>query len=126
MDAMFDAGSALKLPVSIREGNVSFSGVETKVQRMISSGEHPPGVIASSVFRCVGETIAAMICYASEKSRADTVLMAGGVSSSENIRGIIAGRLGEGIRLYSALPGMGSDNACGVAVAAALLQGEEL
>ena len=116
MDAMFLRGECVKLPVSIRDGYVSFSGVETKVQRMISSGEYPPGTIVSSVFCCVAETVAAMINSAAKRTGVSRVLLAGGVSSSDNIREMIASSLDRETLLYCASPGMGSDNACGVAL----------
>ncbi|MBQ1466251.1 MAG: O-sialoglycoprotein endopeptidase [Eubacteriaceae bacterium] len=116
MDAMFDENAALKLPVSIRDGYVSFSGVETKVQRMIASGEYPPASIASGVFRCVALSVAAMINDAAERTGVGSVLLAGGVSSSANIRSMIGSALRAGTDLYCASDGMGSDNACGVAL----------
>ena len=116
MDEMFDEGADLRLPVSIRDGYVSFSGVETKVQRMIASGEYTPESVASAVFRCVAQSVASMICFASEATGAESVLLAGGVSSSRNILGMIGSALPSGIKLYSASPGMGSDSACGVAL----------
>lgn len=116
MDAMFGRGDCVKLPVSIRDGYVSFSGVETRVQRMIASGEYPPEVIASSVFRCVAESVASMINSAAGRTGVHTVLLAGGVSSSENIRDMIASSLDRETLLYCASPGMGNDSACGVAL----------
>lgn len=116
LDAMFDITKAEKLPVSIKDGNVSFSGVETKVQRMVSSGEYSEEALASSVFLCVGKSVGAMIGHAVKTTGLDRVLIAGGVSSSMNIRGIIAGSVPKKTALYYAPDGMGSDNACGTAL----------
>lgn len=116
LDEMFDLSKAVKLPVSLKDGNVSFSGVETKVQRMVKSGEYSPEVLASSVFLCVGRSVAAMIRHAVQAEGLDRVLIAGGVSSSLNIRNIISEEVSSSVSLYYAGNGMGSDNACGTAL----------
>ena len=120
MDGIFDREKAISLPVSVREGCPSFSGVDTMLSRLISSGADPVAV-CSGAFVCVARSIASMILYGAGLTGLDTVLIAGGVSSGKNIRLLLKEELSGKAELIFAPAGMGSDNACGTA-----LLGEEM
>ena len=77
-----------KLPVSVKGSDISFSGVETKVCRLIekSSAESYPD-IAGGIFLCIAKSLqkAVINAYKSRNNICE-ILFAGGVSANEIIR----------------------------------------
>lgn len=111
-DLAVNGSSPIKYKIDVKNGSVNLSGVENKVDKLISDGVSQEN-IASFVADTVIDAIKKMIKYA--RSQFDVslpVVMIGGVSSSvylrENLRDIND--------LLFAAPEFSKDNALGIAV----------
>ena len=80
------------LPLSARDGLVSFSGAEAQVMRMADSGDYSNEEICAEVFGYVARAIVRLIADAVEKTGKNEVLLAGGVASSVYLRTLVAER----------------------------------
>lgn len=105
----------IRLPVSVRGMNVSFSGPATKALRMIEQGVEP-AAIAAGVEECIAVTVAAMTAAAVRQTSLTQVLLVGGVMSNRFIRARIVEQLvKEQVQLFFPQPQYSADNAVGAA-----------
>lgn len=116
-----DIGAAPKLPARINGLECSFSGVETMAQGLIKSGLGK-NELAYSVYDCMARTFIKLITAACDSERLHTVLLAGGVMSSELLRELLFARLKKAeradIKLHFGENRLSSDNAVGEALIA--------
>lgn len=107
---------ASRIPVAVRELQVSFAGPESQAQRLIAKGEEPAAV-AAGVEQCVADSLARLIGRASEETGLRDVLLVGGVTANSFIRHYLDERLREQQRLnlYYPSPRFSPDNAVGAA-----------
>ena len=127
----FPAGAALeqlamqgkaeaRLPVSMARNDMDchLSGAETQCKRWLESGAYSREIIAAEAFDLLARTTARMLAAACRQTDAGSVLIVGGVASSQLLRERIPYRLAKlgcyadlvfGQRTYA------SDNAAGVA-----------
>ena len=104
----------------LRDGNCSLSGVENQARSMLERGE-PAEDIARFTILSVGAALDGMTAALLEKYGNLPLLYAGGVMANTQLRSL----LGEKYGACFATPALSGDNACGVAVAGAILNGEE-
>lgn len=116
MDSLCKGLSPIKLPTSVKECAVSFSGVETKLEKIIETNEYSNEEIFTSAFECVANSLSKLISECCKKTNINTVLLAGGVSGSENIKRMLNSKLTPKYNINYAPSGYGSDNAVGVAL----------
>ncbi len=109
-----DIKGTLKLPISEKDGYVSFSGVETKVKSMIGTTDN--ALIARAVLHNVAVTLCRAINSVIEKTGINKVLIVGGVASNSILREEFTNKIHA--TLYFASPELSSDNAVGVALLA--------
>ena len=108
-----------KLPlfsVSENKGYINFSGAETQAMRLV--GEVPTQRICRAVIECIGKSI----IKALNSVKAKTVLMVGGVASSEILREYLSRNCD--IDFIFASSEMSTDNAWGIAKLAKMREGE--
>lgn len=105
----------IRLPSSVKGLTCSFSGQESQSQRLIEQGEEPEEV-AYAVYDCMARTFSKMLLNAMEQTGCQTALLSGGVSGSELLRELLAGRMKK--PLLFAGKGRSSDNAIGTALLA--------
>ncbi|MBP3646694.1 MAG: O-sialoglycoprotein endopeptidase [Clostridia bacterium] len=108
------------LPVSMEKGDLTchLSGVETKAQQWIKSGQMTPEKIAAEVFDVLSRTVARLLTAACEASGTRRALVVGGVASSTLLREMLRRRLQKQrrpIEVYFGEPRYSADNAAGVA-----------
>ncbi len=125
MDTEYILGDNLELPVCVYGTDMSFSGVETKVQQMLQKGKYPEKAIITGVFDCVSKTLIKATKNCIRQYDADTVVFAGGVSSGKNISSYIKKELSPKANVIFADKKYASDNAVGVALLGAELSKEE-
>lgn len=107
------------LPLSHKNGLVSFSGAEAQVMRMADSGEMSNEDICAEVFSYTARAIVKMIEYGIASTGKKQVLLAGGVASSTYLRELVTERAVKkkiNAELSWARPELSGDNACGVAL----------
>ncbi len=114
--AMKHGEDRIVLPVSVNGCDCSFSGVETKAQRMIDGGCAPEDA-AYAAYDCMARTFYAMLINAAKATGCGDALLAGGVASSPLLRQKLL-ELAEGgnLKLQFGLSELSSDNAVGVAL----------
>ena len=99
------------------EGYFNLSGVETRLMRY---AENQNGIsseaVTAELFSSVSELIIKTARYLSEKYRADTIYMAGGVASSRTFRAIAQNN--RSIDIQFGAPELSGDNAAGTALLA--------
>ncbi|HWR09965.1 MAG TPA: O-sialoglycoprotein endopeptidase [Sporomusa sp.] len=107
---------AVKIPVSIREATVSFTGPETHVRKLIAQGTDR-GAIAAGVELCISKAVTAMINHAVINTGLTEVLLVGGVMANRFIRNYLLEHLEHtGVaRLYFPDNIYSPDNATGAA-----------
>lgn len=110
---------ALRLPVAVRAGRVSFSGPATAALRAVAQAARPADVAAAAQ-ECVAESLARLVAKTPGATDTPVFLGVGGVLANARVRArlveILAGR---GVAVHFAEPRYSVDNAVGVAVAAA-------
>ncbi|EEG78325.1 tRNA (adenosine(37)-N6)-threonylcarbamoyltransferase complex transferase subunit TsaD [Dethiobacter alkaliphilus] len=109
-----DALEVLPVPVSVQGSNLSFSGPESHVQRVIASGEYAPAAVARGVEKCVAESLWRVLRTVRKEHGAKPVLFVGGVMANQFIRGFLAEKLGD--EAAFAQIRFAGDNAAGAAV----------
>lgn len=107
-------GSASLLPSSVKGYEMSFSGVESAVQRMIEDKKRPAD-LARAVEGCIVRTLSKVLEKAVNETSIKDILIVGGVSSNHYIRQELSKKLKQA-RLYWAKTEWSSDNAIGVAL----------
>lgn len=100
--------TALRLAVSVRGGDINFSGAEAQAMRAV--GKCAEGELCLAVMECVAKSLAKAITGVG----AEEILMTGGVSSSGFLRRRLAELLPEK-KLVFAAPEYAADNAAGIA-----------
>ncbi|NLF28833.1 MAG: O-sialoglycoprotein endopeptidase [Clostridiales bacterium] len=129
MGLPFPAGPALEalarigearsaMPLSHRDGNVSFSGVEAEAMRMLDAGKSKEDV-AAEVFSYLARAVAHMVADAHRRTRLENALISGGVASSGLLRELLPARLSRldcPVSIHWGRPELSGDNACGVAL----------
>lgn len=110
LEKLAENGEAIQLKASFFDMNVSFSGPESAVLRMLEKGMKPEDA-AASVQHCIKSVLLKLIKRAQEESGVKAVLLSGGVMSNAWITNEIAKETGAVVseRRYS------SDNSCGLA-----------
>lgn len=110
-------GSASLLPSSVKGYEMSFSGVESAVQRMIEDKKRPAD-LARAVEGCIVRTLSKVLEKAVKDTGLNNVLIVGGVSSNHYIRNELTKKLKSQATLFWARTDWSSDNAIGVALLA--------
>lgn len=106
------------LPSYVRGLYCSFSGVETKANRLIDNNA-PKEAIAIAVYDCIARTLSKLIRNAMAEFKIECFLLAGGVASSAILRKMLLDRLkGTSACLFFSHPKLASDNAVGAALLA--------
>lgn len=79
-------GEGLDIPVSVRGLELSFSGPESHVQRMLAGGDTDAPSVARGVERCVAESLRRLVRNTEKTYGAKPVLFVGGVAANRYIR----------------------------------------
>lgn len=111
------------IPSAVKGSGFSFSGPENYALQLIKEG-FPPADIAFATLRVIANTLEKTILLETEKHGLRDVLLVGGVMANSLIRKRLEERLQHpavGLKLYWAEPRLSTDNAGGVAMAAAYL-----
>lgn len=107
-----------RLPAAVKGMDFSFSGSETRLQRLIAAGEPFPR-IARAAEAVVSRTLAKVLRQALKMTQKREILVVGGVAANEYLRQFLRQKLEHpavGARLYFAEPRLSADNAVGVAL----------
>ncbi len=110
-----------KVKPMIKDGNCCLSGIENKCRDMLNKGEDKCD-IALYCLKYIEATIFEMTAHALAKFGDMPVIYAGGVMSNMIIRNSLANKF----NAYFAEPEYSCDNACGVAIYAAIKDGYKL
>lgn len=111
------------IPTFQREGNVSFSGPLTAVERLV--GKQAPEVCARTCLNSIARTLIKWIRWAEEKTRSRELLLVGGVAANQLIRAELQAKLPHW-KFYFADPAFSVDNAYGAAFFSALVSSARL
>ena len=87
--ALQEEQAGLNLPVSVKDGWINFSGIETKVLRMLEGQQEDYGSIAKALLICVAKSLEKAIFYSCQQYNIQNVLLMGGVASSQVVREIL-------------------------------------
>jgi N6-L-threonylcarbamoyladenine synthase len=120
------AHCSIKLPASVKGLSCHFSGVETAAQALY--GRIDDHELAYAAYDCLARTFSKLIENAVAQEGLYSVLLAGGVATSQLLRRLLRARVSPEIALYFAEPGLCGDNAIGAALMArdAFLAKEQL
>lgn len=110
-------GSASLLPSSVKGYEMSFSGVESAVQRMIEDKKKPAD-LARAVEGCIVRTLAKVLEKAVVETGLNQILLVGGVAANRYIRSELERKLRNQARLHWARTEWSTDNSIGVALIA--------
>ena len=105
--------------VSVRNGECNLSGLENKVDKLISEGRSRE-YIAAYVLDFIGRTLVKLTENAIEIAGKLPVLYAGGVMSNSMIKQMLKNKLNGKTRVHFAEPKFSSDNAAGTALLCAI------
>ena len=105
----------LRLPSSVKQGSISFSGPCAQALRLV--GKEPPEDIAKAVLLCIARSLEKALRWCFENFGNQPVLASGGVLSNALIRRELSQRL-PFIEWWYAAPYYSVDNALGAAVVA--------
>lgn len=111
--------SSSVLAVTVRGLDCHFSGAEAQAIRLLEAKTLSNEDIAAEVFSCVARTVARLALAACMQTGTMTVLLGGGVASSQWIRDEVRARIARAnhdVRLHFGKPELSGDNAVGVAV----------
>ncbi len=106
------------VPSSVAEYTFSFSGPEAALMRAIKNNDASPAQIARAAEKCIANTLEKALRSAIENGYPRDILIVGGVSANDYIRGRLLKRLTHPAvkaRLFFADPRYAGDNAYGVA-----------
>ncbi|TLM97593.1 O-sialoglycoprotein endopeptidase, partial [bacterium] len=107
-----------RIPSVVRGMEISFSGPESHVQRLIAKGE-APAEVARAVEHCIAATIEKLLRQGIENTGIKDILLVGGVAANQYLRQRLKQRLTNrtvSARLFFAEPRFSSDNAVGTAL----------
>lgn len=106
---------AIRLPVAVKGGQVSFSGPASQAERLLQEGASIPD-LARAVETCIADSLAAALKNIFLKGdRYEGILFVGGVSANMFIRKRLK-ELMSGRKLFFSEPCFAADNAVGLAV----------
>lgn len=106
----------IKLPVSVREGYINFSGTETKLKKYVQEGKSKED-IAIALFDVISQSLVKGIIDCCKNQNIWNVLLVGGVASNSYIRHHLVNRLlDEDIKLHICDSKYCTDNAVGTAL----------
>jgi len=108
-------GASSLLPSSVKGYEMSFSGVETAVQRLINDNKKPSD-LARAVEGCIVRTLTKVVDKAIDETGLKKILVVGGVAANKYIRTELEKKLGTKAALYWAKTEWSSDNSIGVAL----------
>ena len=117
MDA--EGSSSYLTPVKVKNGYMNLSGIETQAVRKaeeLAADGRPTDLLIREIFDKLGRAISDMTKELTEKCGNRPVIYAGGVSSSEYIRGQLRKTLPEDLRYVFGTGELSGDNAVGVAL----------
>lgn len=100
--------------IKVNDGYVNLSGIETQGQRLLSSCE--PSALAEDLFAKMCRSIEEMTLQIAASYNVKDFIFAGGVSSSEYMRGYIGEKLAGKVNFVFGDPSRSSDNAIGTAL----------
>ena len=123
MDVLYDSNQTLKLPVSVKGAEISFSGVENQCKLHYERGVESISIIGG-VFNCVAESIMKAVKYATFQYNIQDILFVGGVSGSINIRNMFLSNK-DRLQFYFPQDYLSTDNAVGVALIGNRIMNEE-
>jgi len=109
------ATEVIKLPVSVRGCEISFSGPESAASRLIAKGAQP-AALAAAVFANISEALALAIGEAVKRSGLRQVLLGGGVAANSYIRGDLSAKFAGIAEVHFAASPFAGDNAVGTAL----------
>jgi N6-L-threonylcarbamoyladenine synthase len=105
----------IRIPSSVKDNKISFSGPETAAQKLIKQG-YPKETIAYATFICIARSIEKVVRNIYQKNMYDIILLVGGVARNSIIKNELKNRLPYTLSFcdekYS------SDNAIGAAILA--------
>ncbi len=104
----------LDIPVSVSALNMSFSGPESHVRRVVDQRKHSPAAVARGVERCIAESLCRLIDEAKRQTGLQNILFVGGVAANSYISSYIMERFGP--EATFADPRYAGDNAVGAAL----------
>lgn len=102
--------------ITVKDGFVNLSGIETQCQRILSTGGHSYESIAASLMDALSRSVLDMTIFLSDKCNIDNFLYAGGVSCSHFLRNYLDRNLPSGINTAFGSPELSSDNAVGISL----------
>lgn len=105
------------LSIGEKNGNLSFSGIETRLKNMISTGNYSKELIARITEENIAYTLVKTIGRVFKKYPVKNIIIAGGVASNRRIRKIIKDNLPD-LALYYPAEKYASDHSVGVALLA--------
>jgi len=106
----YEGSSNLKSKICVEDGFFNFSGEETRIRRLFEEGKINKEDAAFGTMKYVAETVKKAVLNVRDEYGIESVIMAGGVSSSSFIRKVFSDVPG----VYFAPPEFSGDNAAGV------------
>ncbi|MFZ7131086.1 MAG: hypothetical protein ACOWWR_01870 [Eubacteriales bacterium] len=108
-----------------KEGNVSYSGVETALKKIFQEGNYPVPVIYDNLFHNIAVSLEKLIHYHCQMQEIYQVLLFGGVLANEIVKKYLMQKFsGSSIQLFFCNKVYSSDNAVGVSYIAKDYYGE--
>lgn len=86
LEQLAKAGNIIqKFPVRLFGDNISFSGFDTKISRLVANGDHAVTDIAATVLDVVARTLIKLVQKHLREKNADTIMLVGGVAANRYI-----------------------------------------
>lgn len=105
-------GSPLTVPISVKENQISLSGPETYLQRLLEK-DHEPSAVARGVFDSLGKALSKLIKNLSKPYQ--EILLVGGVACNSFIKNQLMHEFKtSSMLIHFANPRFSSDNAVGI------------
>ena len=114
--------TSVKLPVSVKNSDINFSGAETKCKEFYN--KHTNSDICKGILECISLSLIKAINHCIEKYQIENVLLAGGVASNT----ILRQKLNDNIKatVIFATAELSTDNAVGTSILGYLQKQSEL
>lgn len=116
-----------KLPISIDETWVNFSGAETFFYRLVEDKLYSKNDISNSVFNCIAESLVNIVIQAIKIYDVNDILIIGGVAANMFLRKVFDEKINKsGLgNVYFPITNYCTDNAIGIAYLGAIKDGEK-